>query len=87
MTSPASSLYRIRIEGSLEPAWSDRLGGLAIEADASGDPGSVTTLAGALVDQSALSGVLNTLVDLHLRILSVECLSAESDLPHPRKGE
>jgi hypothetical protein len=34
----------------------------------------VTVLAGHLADQAALSGVLNTLYDLHLPLLSVENL-------------
>jgi hypothetical protein len=37
----------------------------------------VTTLFGDLPDQAALAGVLNTLYDLHLAVLSVERLSAE----------
>jgi hypothetical protein len=39
-----------------------------------GDQEVVTTLAGRLIDQAELSGVLNTLYELHLPILSVECL-------------
>jgi hypothetical protein len=35
----------------------------------------VTTLMGELSDQAALAGVLNTLYELHLPLLSVECLS------------
>jgi hypothetical protein len=36
-----------------------------------------TILVGRLADQAALSGVLNTLYELHLPVVSVECLSAE----------
>ena len=35
-----------------------------------------TTLVGEFADQVALAGVLNTLVDLHLSVVSVERLSA-----------
>jgi hypothetical protein len=35
-----------------------------------------TTLVGELADQVALAGVLNTLVELHLSVVSVERLSA-----------
>jgi hypothetical protein len=35
----------------------------------------VTTLVGELADQVALAGVLNTLVELHLSVVSVERLS------------
>jgi hypothetical protein len=34
-----------------------------------------TTLTGRLLDQATLFGVLNTLYDLHLPLLSVECQS------------
>ena len=37
---------------------------------------SVTTLLGELADQAALAGVLNTLYELHLPVLSVERLPA-----------
>jgi hypothetical protein len=36
----------------------------------------VTTLLGELSDQAALAGVLNTLYELHLPVLSVERLPA-----------
>jgi len=35
----------------------------------------VTTLVGELADQVALAGVFNTLVELHLSVVSVERLS------------
>jgi hypothetical protein len=37
----------------------------------------VTTLSGRLPDQAALLGVLNTLYDLHLPLLSMEYLGGE----------
>jgi hypothetical protein len=45
-----------------------------------GDKGEVTTLVGRLRDQAELSGVLNTLYELHLPILSVECLKDEEPI-------
>jgi hypothetical protein len=41
------------------------------------DQAPVTTLCGPLRDQAALLGVLNTLYDLHLPLLSVECMTYE----------
>ena len=66
--------YRIRIEGRIDRNWADRLGGMALAEDTRADPSGVTILVGHLPDQTALSGVLNTLYDLHLPILSVENL-------------
>jgi hypothetical protein len=41
------------------------------------DKGPVTTLVGSVVDQAALSGVLETLYESHLTLLSVEMLEVE----------
>jgi hypothetical protein len=72
MTEPG--VYRIRVKGRLEPRWSDRLGGLGITTETL-EGGSVqSVLIGRLSDQAALSGVLSTLYDLSLPLVSVECL-------------
>jgi len=72
LETPAT--YRIRIQGKLDPNWEDRLGGMAITADTAADKLPVTILVGHLADQAALSGVLNSLYELHLPLLSVENL-------------
>ena len=66
--------YQIRILGLLDPSWSDRLGGMAIVQHGEADPPS-TTLTGSLTDQSALTGVINALVDLRHTVLSVELIA------------
>ena len=53
---------------------SDRLGGMAITSTTTKEKLPVTLLVGHLIDQAALSGVLNTLYELHLPLLSVENL-------------
>jgi len=68
---PAS--YRIQVQGILAKSWSDRLGGVAITTTGQTSEAPVTTLSGRLRDQAALCGVLNTLHDLRLPLLSVEC--------------
>jgi len=66
--------YRIRIGGSLDSSWSDRLGGLHM-AHRSGPAGrDETVLEGRLEDQTALAGVLNTLFELMVPLLSAERL-------------
>jgi len=72
LETPAT--YRIRVQGHLDSSWSDRLGGMAITGDTSAEQPTVTILVGHLADQAALSGILNTLYDLHLPLLSVENL-------------
>ncbi len=66
--------YRIRVAGALDPHWSHRLGGLSITSTGRFDAPSTTVLEGELRDQGALLGVLNTLYELHLPMLSVESL-------------
>ena len=66
--------YQIRVLGLLDPSWSDRLGGLDIVQDRNADPPS-STLTGSLIDQSAMTGVVNTLVDLRQTVISVELLA------------
>lgn len=63
--------YRITVSGTIDPNWSDRLGGLKIVARKSEDNTSRTILTGEIVDQSALMGILETLHDLHRPILNI----------------
>jgi hypothetical protein len=68
--------YRINVLGRIPGKWCDRLEGMAItEGSAEAEP-PVTTLVGELTDQVALAGVLNTIVELHLSVVTVERLSA-----------
>ena len=66
--------YQIKVLGELDEKWSGRLGGMSITIDRKEKQRSVTILVGPLRDQAALSGVLCTLYELHLPVLSVECL-------------
>lgn len=68
--------YSIRVLGTLDRSWSDRLGGMEIQNFESGESGEipVTTLAGLLIDQAALLGVINALYDMHYPLLSLEYL-------------
>ena len=67
--------YRIEVEGHLPESWSDRLAGLRIRSHQRADESMLTTLSGRLRDQAELSGVLNSLYELHLPILKVEVLT------------
>jgi hypothetical protein len=69
--------YQIRVKGKVKASWSERLEGMTISLAAPGNGPFVTTLEGELPDQAALAGVLNTLYELHLPVLRVECLSAD----------
>ena len=60
--------YRIRVRGHLADRWSDWLAGLTVERHDDG----TTVLVGAVVDQSALHGVLARIRDLGLPLLAVD---------------
>jgi hypothetical protein len=47
---------------------------MKVESSVGRDGQATTVLEGRLADQAALSGVLNTLYELHLPVISVECL-------------
>jgi hypothetical protein len=74
LTLVATGSYAIRVQGRLDATWSDQLGGMRITVAGSGRH-SVTILVGRLTDQAALLGVLNTLYELGLPLLSVEYVS------------
>jgi hypothetical protein len=52
---------------------------MAINAAGQDSEAPVTTLSGRLLDQAALCGILNTLYDMRLPLLSVECEDWEDE--------
>jgi hypothetical protein len=69
--------YRIDVQGFIPVNWSDRLEGMAITGCSAEAGSPVSELLGELADQAALAGVLNTLFEMHLSVVSVERLSTE----------
>jgi hypothetical protein len=59
--------YEIRLKGHLHPRWASRFAGLSITHEQDG----TTTLAGPVVDQAALHGLLRNVRDLGLPLLSL----------------
>jgi hypothetical protein len=71
--------YRIEIQGHLHQDWFDRLGAMRVlEPPPDADSGS-TILRGRVADQAELSGILNTLYDLHLPLVSIQYLGDDPD--------
>jgi len=60
------TVYQITIQGRLDESWAGWFSGMTIT---SGD--DMTTLTGAVADQSALRGILTRLWDLNLDLISV----------------
>jgi hypothetical protein len=66
------AVYTIRVQGRIDPSWSSLLEGMEIQPSSNKHGSLSTTLKGEITDQSALAGVLNTIYELHLPVLSVE---------------
>jgi hypothetical protein len=64
------TVYQIRIEGHLGPAWTSWFAGLAITLEDNGD----TVLTGVVVDQAALHGLLKKVRDLGVPLVSINRL-------------
>jgi hypothetical protein len=60
-------VYQIRIRGHLGDQWTDWFGGLAITLEDNGN----TLLTGLVTDQAALHGLLRTVRDLGIPLVSV----------------
>ena len=75
MREPA--IYRVRVRGSLNSKWSGRLEAMNITESRDADGEIASILVGRLDDQAALVGVLNTLYELHMPVLSVDCLESK----------
>lgn len=64
--------------GWLNSSWSDRLKGVTIDMDTSDEKAPICTLEGELPDQAALVGLLIALYELHMPLLTIECLSCQA---------
>ncbi len=69
--------YHIEVEGEIRKSRFDRFGAMRLTTRTRKDKSLVTILVGRVRDQAELSGVLNSLYDNHLPILSVKFLDDE----------
>ena len=76
-TTPGN--YRVEVQGPLRPDWNDRFGAMRIISSETDN--AVTVLQGNVSDQAELAGILNTLYELHLSLLSVQYLGNEPSSP------
>ena len=68
-------VYEIRIQGHLDERWTDWLENLAFGYEEDG----TTTLRGPLQDQAALHGVLNSIRNLNLDLVSVQTVEESEE--------
>lgn len=80
--------YQITVRGVIAVEWSGRLEGMSINRLTLDDGTIFTVLTGALTDQAALSGVLNTLYELQLPLIAVNKLplAPRDSNRHPPAG-
>ena len=76
-TSPAH--YRIHVKGFLDESWSDRLNGLSINNQTSPTGTPIAELTGKVRDQAELIGVLGSIYEMHLPLVSLEVIDDEPD--------
>ncbi len=69
--------YEIKIQGRLDPRWSDWFAGMRITPLENGE----TLIAGVLPDQAALHGLLERIRDLNLTLISLTRISSSNEKP------
>jgi hypothetical protein len=68
---------RVRVQGELAPGWSAVLGDLAVVPELDG----TTLVTGELRDQAAVHGLLGSIRDLGLTLISAETTAIPSSSP------
>lgn len=74
LTMSGAATYQIIVQGTIDPSWTSRLAGMNVSERRSENGEIETVLVGRLADQTALSSVLNRLYELHLPVVSADCL-------------
>lgn len=75
--------YVIRLEGRLDPRWATRFDGMALVPQGDG----TTLLEGRVPDQAALHGLLRTLRDLGLPLISLARVHHIAPPTHLAEGD
>jgi hypothetical protein len=64
-------VYQIKVQGRLDERWTDWFSGMTITCERGSDGSPITVLTGAVADQSVLRGILGSVWDLNLTLVSV----------------
>ena len=70
-----AAIYKIVVQGELNAEWPIQSWGLQVNVQKVKGKKTITSLVGQINDQSALSGILNKLYDIHMTVISVNMLS------------
>ena len=63
--------YRICVKGFLDESWSERFSDMRISNQSAGRISPISVLVGSVRDQTELIGVLNSLYEMHLPLISL----------------
>ena len=74
--------YEIRLKGHLDSRWADWLGGMSLTHAGDG----TTVVAGPVVDQAALHGLLQKLRDMGVTLVSVNETTADVPSDNAARG-
>lgn len=74
----SSATYQILVKGFLDESWSERLSGMTIVNKSLDSGPPVTKLYGQVRDQAELLGVLNSIYEMHLPLISLALTSDEA---------
>lgn len=69
------AIYKIVVDGILSEDYSNRFADMQLKVIREKGQRSSTVLVGEIKDQSALSGILNSLYDMQFTVISVNMLS------------
>ena len=70
-------IYQIKVQGCLDPSWSDWFNEMQVINETNTASDSLTTFEGAIADQASLRGILNHLWDLNLTLISVKRIESQ----------
>ena len=71
------AIYQISVSGNLDKSWSSRLANMQISLEKNLEDKNIYLLIGKLKDQAELNGILNTLYDLHLTLMSIKIIGKD----------
>jgi hypothetical protein len=72
ITFDGPATYRIIVKGRIDRLWCEDLGGMDIHIENYENEPTITTLTGEVRDQAELIGIMDSLYELHMTVLSVE---------------
>jgi hypothetical protein len=69
--------YRIIVKGRIDQLWFEDLGGMDIQIEGRENEPVITILSGQVRDQAELMGIMNSLYELHMPVISVEHMGVD----------